>query len=62
MFLFKAESNEAYEAMKQDAREVFASGNSNFEKMRAIARVCFTKRECSVQVDKKLIKIFLKKS
>ena len=57
MFLFKAESNEAYEAIKQDAREVFASGNSNFEKMRAIARVCFTKRECSVQPDKKLIKI-----
>lgn len=49
MFLFKVESNEAYEAMKQAAREAFASGNSNFERMRAIARVCFTKRECSVQ-------------
>ena len=47
-YLSKAE-DETSEPMKQAAKEESVSGESNLEKMRAVARAYSMKRECSVQ-------------
>ena len=47
-YFSKAEDGTS-EAMKEAAKDVFNSGVSDYEKMKAIAKTYTTKRECSVQ-------------
>ena len=46
---FSKTKNETYEAMKQAVKETGMSGNTELEKMRAVAKAYSRKRRCSVQ-------------